>query len=360
MKRLLCLLAFATAAHAQPGPDVAMAVLDSLAAHPRAVSLAVVPLDGSEPSLLINAGAPRPLASTIKLLVLTEYARQVEEGALDGSARVPLAEVEAFYFAGLDGGAHPAAMEALLGPHDTLALDDLAEAMIQFSDNAATDYLLFRLGRDAVEAIPERLELNGDAPAPISGLFLAWDLPPAVADTLEGGTPEERAWALADRLRTDAAFRDEVRSWMLGLGLRMSPAQQATAARGFPAGTALGYADLMARLHRGLRTGEAVAARVYGFLDWPMAHAAIAEGFDRFGTKGGALPGVLTSATLADAKPRSDGTDPAAVAVAFFLDGLPLPLWASWAQSFAQQQFELRLLADPAFRETVRTRLGER
>src|SRR5689334_13364850 len=73
------------------------------------VSFTVTP-DGSpdpaDPVILVNADQPMALASTIKIVVLAAYAREVAAGRLDPQAELPIGEWERFYLPGTDGGAH--------------------------------------------------------------------------------------------------------------------------------------------------------------------------------------------------------------------------------------------------------------
>ncbi len=74
--------------------DPAEAILNVLAERPHDVSLVVYSLDDPEGGLYHNADVKRPLASTIKILILAEYARRVEASELDPEELVPLDSVE--------------------------------------------------------------------------------------------------------------------------------------------------------------------------------------------------------------------------------------------------------------------------
>jgi beta-lactamase class A len=83
---------------------------------------------------------PFPQASVIKLAVLYELFRQAEEGRID------LAEVTRPPAARVVGGG----VLQYLGPSVSLAWRDVAVLMMGWSDNAATNVLIDRLGMDAV------------------------------------------------------------------------------------------------------------------------------------------------------------------------------------------------------------------
>lgn len=90
---------------------------------------------------------PFPQASVIKLAVLYELYRQAEEGKID------LGEVTRPPAARVDGG-----VIFRLGDRLSLTWRDLAVLMMGWSDNAATNILIERVGMDAVN---RRLDLLG-------------------------------------------------------------------------------------------------------------------------------------------------------------------------------------------------------
>jgi beta-lactamase class A len=90
-----------------------------------------------------NAGEPVVMASTIKLGILVELFRRFDAGGLapDGRVRVPAA------------GRTPGPTGLSVMQHDVeLSWRDLAQLMIAVSDNAATDVITERLGKDRINA----------------------------------------------------------------------------------------------------------------------------------------------------------------------------------------------------------------
>ena len=326
------------------------ALLDFIDADRSRVSLVAYRLDAPDAAILLNPDVPRPLASTIKILVLAGYAQAVDHGRWSPDERVPLADVEAFFLPHTDGGAHERAVEIYrergwLDASGSVALRQVVWAMMTVSDNAATDYLLDRLGRERAELLAARFDAaDSDAPLPISGVYLAW----AGADQ---GSLSDSAWELAGRLRDDPEFRAvwQDSPVMNQVGLRKQARLSATRS---PTGTARDYAGLMERVQRGDLISGTVSAAMREYLEWPMANEPIAREFAAYGTKGGSLPGVLTEATYAVPRNHASG----AVA-ALFLNELPLAVWLTLQDSYLHQDFLRRLLADAEFFETVRQRL---
>ena len=328
--------------------DSVDALVEFIDANRSHVSLVAHRLDDPAAAILLNPDVPRPVASTIKILVLAAYAQAVDEGRWSPVERVPLAAIEAFFLPRTDGGAHDRAVEIYrergwLDASGTVSLHDVVWAMMRVSDNAATDYLLRRLGRERAGSLPARFAArDSDAPLPIGGVFLSWDS--------EEGPLADAAWELADRLGDDPGFRARRRGDPVTTRLTLREQARLSGTR-FPRGTARDYAGLMERVEGG-ELISAASATMRGFLEWPMENEGIRDEFTAFGTKGGALPGVLTEATYA--APR-DGVASGVVAV--FFDELPLAVWFTLIESALHQDFLRQLLTDPDFFEDVRQRL---
>ena len=352
------------------------ALLDFIDANRSHVSLVAYSLDDPDSAILLNPDVPRPLASTVKILVLAGYAEAVDEGRWSPDARVPLADVEAFFLPGTDGGAHDRAVEVYrergwLDASGAVSLRDVAWAMMTVSDNAATDYLLHRLGRERAGALAARLGLGGsDPPLPIGGVFLSW------AGALDEPLADS-AWELSARLRGDPEFRTDRQENPITSEVSVREQARLSVAR-FPRGTAGDYAGLMERVQRGDLVSDTASATMRELLEWPMENEPIRREFTAYGTKGGSLAGVLTEATYAVPRDAASGG-----VAALFFEELPLAVWLTLAQaevrqevastedgrlsmtagtsaqgpSILHQDLLRRLLTDPEFFESVRRRL---
>lgn len=99
----------------------------------------------------MNADTPFPTASTMKIFLLYELLRQVEQGTISLDERLAVTERDWVPGSGvlqdMDPGLHP-------------TLKDLATLMIVTSDNTATDMLFDRLGRAQVNETLTKLGLE--------------------------------------------------------------------------------------------------------------------------------------------------------------------------------------------------------
>lgn len=130
----------------------AQAAVEALAApYGEGVAVSVAMLDGTG-SFDINGDASMQSASMIKLAVLAEYLREVDDGLLSSEETYTLAASD------LVGGSGSMQDD----PVGTVyTLDEVARRMIAASDNVATNVLIDRMGVAACQARVEDLGLGG-------------------------------------------------------------------------------------------------------------------------------------------------------------------------------------------------------
>jgi beta-lactamase class A len=107
--------------------------------------------DNPENEFAVNADEVFPTASIIKVPILLEFYRQVEDGTIDPMEVHPLSdEVKV-------GGS---GVLQFLSDRTQLALEDWARLMINLSDNTATNYIIDIVGMDNVNQLMKRLGLE--------------------------------------------------------------------------------------------------------------------------------------------------------------------------------------------------------
>lgn len=304
-------------------PTTPAELLAWVRAHPRRASLVVLDARG-RPLVAQRPRRPMPLASTRKILVLAAAAEQVAAGRWDLDDEVAQGELDRWYLPGTDGGAHPAALEAY---GTDWSLRTALDAMIVFSDNAAADVVLDRVGGPAaVDRLSRRLGLRDQDPIwSLRGEYLAW------AD-------EPRAWLAASPRR---------RQQIAG---RLAAASQGPVTPGLPSvaaqrclplasvrGSMLDFARLQRLGRRRAAAGDPAAGLAVDVLSWPRADPDTAAAFPVFATKGGAFAGVVTEATAIQAA----GRRPIYVAQAYRL--LPAGVEQRLRTDFLQQQLYVAL-----------------
>ncbi|PEN12875.1 hypothetical protein CRI94_12795 [Longibacter salinarum] len=350
------------------------ALAEYLGNHPEKVSLAVLSASG-EVKDTVHATVDRPLHRLPMIALLTDASRMMDEGALDSTEQIPISEIGRFALPGLTASGHERMVDSLSvsgAIHDgAIALGDLFEAIHIFENQAAADWLMMRMGRDAMTSLPDRLSLSGSmAPQPYSATYLTWMQ--AVRDSSAGKRPpvdsflgmearayRDRVYSIADRLSSDGAYRTEKKEELTTRGTDLSVRQQRDYAMAtLPRGTALDYARLMANIRSTPGDGwprlRSVLERPVGSTD-RLTTAAGADtlrpdtmdvAFDAASVRvvadvAGAHPGMLTLAGYA----RTNADDRARVVV-LTLHDLPIAVFYQLAQTGIDKGLFLELLLD--------------
>ncbi|EWG08675.1 D-alanyl-D-alanine carboxypeptidase [Cytobacillus firmus DS1] len=153
-------------------------IIDYVQEHRETENMAMVIRYNDEDWVSINKDVPLPLASTVKIIVAIEYARQAADGKIDPQQKVDLKTLEKYYVPKTDGGAHEAWVKSLADDAENVPLSEVANGMIAYSSNANTDYLIKVLGIENVNKLSDVLQLSShEEMYPIvSALFIPMEL----------------------------------------------------------------------------------------------------------------------------------------------------------------------------------------
>ena len=349
-------------------PEAARPALDQLLEAPQTVGLAAYRVGEEEAGVYLNGEVPMPLASVVKVIHLVAYAEAVAAGELIPTETVMLEELDRYYYR-LDQRAHLYALEDLeadgriFGRPPALILDEVVHMMIEYSSNAATDYLHMRLGQETIEQTAQELGLQSQtAPCPFVGQFLIMDnhtrpqIDGQTALEFYAADPQrygEELMQLTAAFSEDAQFHEEALDWRRNTKRPDIVTQRLFSEQFNARGTAVEYAELMARLAlNGLDSAESsfITRR---HLEWPMRYSENQELFTNLAYKGGALPGILT--TVYYAYPIGE-TNP--LVVALFYHDLHNSSYQRWRRSLAHDEFARWLLYEPQAIPAMRALIG--
>jgi hypothetical protein len=234
--------------------------------------------------------------------------------------------------------------------------------MIEFSDNAATDLLLARIGRARVLETAALLDVEalGAGVSPVLGALLtAVDdrLGDSVAErirrlrALPAGERAEHAWRLAAR------YADAPEAALAGLAPALATlgawGKQVALADALPwRGSARDLATLVGEATSGKALGRETARIMERQLSWPMADPRIAARFEALGLKEGATAGVRALAGFA--RPRNGPWNGRERVVVLLFEGMDAAAWQ------ASEEAASLLAADLADTPEVVASLRER
>ena len=332
--------------------------------------------DLSESHIFHNADEPLPLASTAKIVVLAAYARAVAAGEIDSAETISLAEWDQYHVPNANGGAHIAALNELGIETDangyaqddtrTVTAGQLARAMIEHSDNAAPEWLIDRLGYEAIQSVIDDLDLSDHLRLlPHSGLIATLqnhEQDVLTAEYIDQLLAMERAqfealvWDNQQRWVNESGWGAEARAFWQGDVPPRDPRLEMLAMDQLSAqGTARDFATIMAGVATDTLFSAEVSQIMRSYLEWPMKFGVNQAEFRALGSKGGTLLGILTGATYFEPLIGDYANQPRIVVL--FMRDVPLSAWLGFNNQFAHRLLQFQLAKDAAFSETVRDAL---
>ncbi len=301
----------------------------------------------------VNENTLMPLASTVKIMVAIEFAKQAAQNVIDEEEYVPLSELDKYYLPNTDGNAHPHWLdyEKKLGHirHDSAKLIDVARGMIIFSSNANTEYLMDLLGFDNVKNNIQLFDLKQHtAIYPlVAALFMYQNPKNKNEDNVLKGikklSDQEYSRYIFDMhnaLKFSPALKEKFRPQDLTMKM-----QKAWSDR-LPASTTKEYAKICKILNNRKYFDENTYGILSEVMESVMENPANQKWLKHAGMKGGSTAWVLTKAVYATLK------DDTKLELVYFFNELTesenaqLQKWMN--------AFELRVLSDPGFREKIK------
>jgi len=316
-----------------------------IAENPQHVSVVSFNVNDPDSGIFYNAETPRTMGALQNLLLLIEYERQAELGQIDPEKTVTPNELTPYLLPGIGESNHREALKNI--PPDEngyLKTDKLVGAMVQYNDPAIADWLWFQLGKEHVLNLPALLNLNHtDAPLPYSGIYLG------ISPHYEGDSLNQRIMIeAAQKYAGDEAFHAKIKQLFREEGLGLTFMEERDALSRFPQTQPKEFARLMARIQREELISEAVSRRIKEKLGWVMQSQNIADSFESYGAMYDNRMGLLNGADFG-----TSAYDEHTSAQAVFFDRLPVGFWIHMSANHMQEDFQQRLIWDPALFETT-------
>lgn len=323
---------------------------DFIGEHPEWVSITSYNINDPDSGLFYQEDVPRSLGATSNLFLLIEYERQVTSGLLNPEEQVALEDIRTFALPEISENNHQKLVDTFEG--GTASLEEVVNAMLQNSDLVSADYLWFRLGEENIRALVDTLGLPETAlPLPFSGMYMR--INPALNDTSalrEMEFPEfaNESIQLAKELNNDPEFNQKVKKQFDDDRLSLTFMQERDALAYFPRATTRQLTDVMVRLLKDEVLSKEISEQVKAKLQWPMGSEPIARSFENYGAiydnRMGLLAGIDFGTSTYDGHTSVQ---------AIFFDRLPVGFWVHMSANHMQEDFQQRLIWDPALYETT-------
>lgn len=328
---------------------------DFVGEHPEWVSITSYNINDPDSGIFYQENVPRALGANSNLFLLMEYERQVAEGILDPGETVLLDDIQKFALPEISQNNHQKFIDEFDGQIATL--DDVVEAMLQNSDLVAADFLWFKLGEQNIRALTDSLDLpETTLPLPFSGMYMR--INPSLNDTSELSNMEFSRFAnesisAAEKMIDDPDFNQQVKAQFEEDRISLTFMQERDALAYFPKATTRQLADLMAQLWNNEVLSEEISKQIKDKLRWPMGSEPIARSFEDYGAiydnRMGLLGGIDFGTSVYD-----DHTSVQAV----FFEQLPVGFWVHMSANHMQEDYQQRLIWDPALYETTLNKIN--
>lgn len=159
---ILCLsLSLSSVPIARMQDDSLTLLWQQVALQPEDFAVGCERLDSGRSPIFYNADTAFPIASITKVLIFMEYASRLEAGSVSADETVEVSILERYNLPRTDRGAHDLFMQQYPANIRTLRLRDVALGMVQYSSNAASDYLLDRLAPIEWGTLFQALSITG-------------------------------------------------------------------------------------------------------------------------------------------------------------------------------------------------------
>lgn len=351
---------------------------------PEHVSLVSLSLDEADSSLFYEADTPRTLGSLGNLILLYGYAQAVAEERIDPNTPLSLEEISRFELPMISQNAHDGAIEALTLETPTFTLDEVVSVMVEFNDFVLADFLWYTLGEEHVQRAYAQLVAHLDLqvtelPIPNIAFYsaMAWAFNPELEDAATPldrdslnfmlGTPELNSVRSQSQLRAhwqDVLLRhardlpsnpDNIvtfQNFFDGNRLNITFMQERDALVWYPQTTARELASILQFILEDTTISTPVKELILDKLGWPNGSSTIERSFNfyfaQYDSRMGLLSGIDYGSSLYTGEER--------IQVIIF-DQLPIAFWHHMSANHMQEDFQQRLIWDPALYQTTKSKL---
>ncbi len=339
------------------------ALSDFIGEHPEYVSVASKVIGSADSTLLYQPDAMRVMGTSSNLFILLAYAIEIDRGTFSESDIINWDDVSRYQLPDLDESVHrqskKAAQERDWMENGEISLERTLRLLAEFNDIALSDYLWWNLEPEIWNEVKRVTRLHyTEMPLPYSGLYLA--ISPelqnqSVPDLIEKWSrAEESEWrdyvaSLSNEYVTDEDRREEIQNYMSNHRLGNTFMEERDAMALFPKSTAGEVIHFMEALWLNEIVNPEVSERVKNWMRWPMdVQDEIRKDFSDYGAIYDNRMGLLNGFDFGTSSYTGDTT-----VQAVFFDQLPIGFWFHMSSNHMHQDFQQRLIFDPALIEQM-------
>ena len=325
--------------------------------NPQQASIASIVLEHPDSTLNFQADVPRPMGSLSDLFLMTAYAIEMDSGTIDPDQSIALDEINTFLLPDVNNSVHNDAFTFAdqngFIENGTITLNNALLLLSYFNDPALSDYLWWNIQPYDWESFKQKFDLDvTEMPLPYSGLYLSISEAvsdksiEALFDQWENRRNEYRSHVIKlsdqfennQRLRT--AWSEELENNRLGRSFM----EERDALDLFPKTTASEAVSFLRKIRTGVNISEGSAEMILNWMRAPyLDRSEITRDFTDYGAifdnRMGLLNGIDFGTLVYTGETKIQ---------AIFFDRLPIGFWFHMSGTHMHQDFQQRLIYDPA------------
>ena len=353
MKKLLLFLllfTFCKAISAQLQPAMADSFLHFIKTNKSKSSLFIVANDTVIASL--NESKLMPLASTVKVLVAIEFAKQAARRVINAESYIALKDINKYYLPNTNDNGHANWLkfegEIKNIKKDSIKLLEVAAGMMRFASNANEEFLMDILGFDNVK---NNIQLFGlkqhSAIFPMASSLFMYQNPYKLSEAkvlkaisrLSEQEYCKSIFTIHNQLKYDSSFKPKFRLQDI------TPNAQKLWSQRLPSSTTKEYVQLVKILNKRKFLDYQAYGILAEILEFSMENIKFQKTFKHYGSMGGSTPTVFTHVVYAALR---DGNK---MEFSVFFEDLSAPQLQMLQRSIGF--FEQRIITDKSFREKL-------
>lgn len=320
---------------------------------PEFISIVSFDVNNPDSGIFYQPDISRSMGTTANIFLLIEYERQVAAGKIDPNESIPYAEIQRLALPEISEKAHEESFSVLKEKNaDSVLLDKAVAAMIEYNDLAIADFLWFKLGQNNLMALMDTLDLsNTSLPLPFSGYYIY--IHPDFDDT-SNNEAINSIITQANRYKNDDDYNKTVKTAFREDRLSRSFIEERNLLKFAPQTTARDMAKLVFGLYHETLLSPKISRAVKEKLRWPMGSSPIERSFKDYGAiydnRMGLLCGIDFGTSIYDGHTSVQ---------AVYFDRLPVAFWLHMSANHMQEDYQQRLIWDPALYETTQKAISK-
>ena len=261
----------------------------------------------------------------------------------------------------INENAHEEAITSLTKNTFSFTVDDAMRSMVEFNSLAIADFFWFKLGEHNLRVLMNELALSDtEMPVPFSGIYstIATNLAPILEKPIQNyygsnsSANRDSLFSLMIETAEKYAQNDSLNLLRVGImsedRINLSFIQERDALPFFPQTTASDITSLLSKLWNNEIINEEVSKNIKEKMRWAFNSASMTKSFSDYGAFYDARMGMLSGIDF--------GTsiyDNHTSVQAVFFDKLPVAFWLHMSANHMQEDYQQRLIWDPALYQTT-------